>query len=86
MNLLWESRTETGDTKAFQEAIFISVLAAAQQIHIQSLSPENKGVLPYIPSRQVTEARKNLIHIWLYTILLATLPSVLCDLFHVQLL
>jgi hypothetical protein len=37
------------DTKAFQKAIFIIVLAVAQQIHIQRLSPKNKGALPYIP-------------------------------------
>jgi hypothetical protein len=44
--LLWKSGTETWDTKAFQEAIFISMLAVAQQIHIQRLSPESKGVSP----------------------------------------
>jgi hypothetical protein len=46
--MLQESRTETWDTKAFQETIFISLLAAAQQIHIQRLSLKNKGVSPYI--------------------------------------
>jgi hypothetical protein len=47
--VLRESPTETWDTKAFQEAIVFSLLAAAQQIHIQRLSPENKGASPYIP-------------------------------------
>jgi hypothetical protein len=42
--MLQESQVETWDTKAFQEAVFISVLAAAQLIHIQRLSPKNKGV------------------------------------------
>jgi hypothetical protein len=41
-------RTGNQDTKAFREAIFISVLAATQQIHIQRLSPENKGAMTYI--------------------------------------
>jgi hypothetical protein len=47
------------DTKAFQEAIFIKVPAAAvQQIHIQKLSPENKGALPLqAPCKQFAEAR-----------------------------
>jgi hypothetical protein len=57
MNLLWESRTETGDTKAFQEAIFISVLAAAQWFHIQRLSPKTKGSPLIYPCKQVTEAK-----------------------------
>jgi hypothetical protein len=34
------------NTKAFWEALFIRVLAAAQQIHIQRLSPKNKEALP----------------------------------------
>jgi hypothetical protein len=36
------------DTKAFWEAMFISMPAATQQIHIQRLSPKNKGALPHI--------------------------------------
>jgi hypothetical protein len=47
--MLQESHTETQDTKAFQQAVFISLLAVAQWIHIQRLSPEDKGVSPYIP-------------------------------------
>jgi hypothetical protein len=45
---------QTQDTKAFHEAIFISVQAVAQWIHIQRLSPKNKGVSPY---KQVTESK-----------------------------
>jgi hypothetical protein len=46
LGVLWGTWTETQDTKAFQEAIFISMSVAAQWIHIQRLSPENKGVSP----------------------------------------
>jgi hypothetical protein len=45
--MLLESQTQ--DTKAFQETIFIGMMAMTQQIHIHRLSPENKGVSPYIP-------------------------------------
>jgi hypothetical protein len=73
--LLRESRTETPDTKAFQDAVFISVLAAAQQIHIQRLSPKNKGALPYISLQAGYRSKKQgLTHIWLHTTLLATSP------------
>jgi hypothetical protein len=61
--MLQESQVETWDTKAFQEAVFISVLAAAQLIHIQRLSPKNKGVslLYMLASRlQKQKARFNL--------------------------
>jgi hypothetical protein len=47
--LLWDIQAGKRDTKAFQEAIFISMLAAAQRIHIQRLSPKKKGALPSIP-------------------------------------
>jgi hypothetical protein len=43
--------------QAFQEAVFISMPPVAQQIHIQRLSPENKGVSPYIPLQVFTEAK-----------------------------
>jgi hypothetical protein len=82
--VLWESRTQTRDTKAFQEAVFISVLAAAQQIHIQRLSPENKGVSPYIPLHADYGSKKQgLTHKWLHVTLLATSLPVLTDLLHV---
>jgi hypothetical protein len=48
--MLRNIQTGKRDTKAFQEAIFISVLAVAQQIHIQRLRPKNQWVLPYIPT------------------------------------
>jgi hypothetical protein len=52
------------DTEAFQEAIFINVLAAALQIPIQRLSPENKGTLPYIPLQAGYRIKKqSLTHI-----------------------
>jgi hypothetical protein len=44
--------------KAFQEAIFISMLAAAQWIHIQRLIPESKGVSPYIPLQAGYRSKK----------------------------
>jgi hypothetical protein len=46
---MWNIEAGKQDTKAFQEAMFISVRAAAQQIHIQRLSPKNKRALPHIP-------------------------------------
>jgi hypothetical protein len=50
------------DTKAFQEAVFISV-----QIPIQRLSPKNKGALPYIPLQAGYRSKKqSLTHIWLH--------------------
>jgi hypothetical protein len=71
------------DTKAFQEAVFISMLGADQQMHIQRLSPENKGVSPYIPLQAGYRSKKqSLTHIWLH-VTLFTLPPVLCDLLHV---
>jgi hypothetical protein len=45
------------DTKAFHEAIFISMPSVAQWIPIQRLSPENKRALPFMPWQSVTEAR-----------------------------
>jgi hypothetical protein len=55
--MLWDIQVGKQDTKAFQEEIFISVLASAQQIHIQRLSPENKGASPYIPLHAGYRAR-----------------------------
>jgi hypothetical protein len=55
--MLQESQTETQETKAFWEVIFISMLAGAQQIHIQMLSPENKGISPRYPCKQVTKTK-----------------------------
>jgi hypothetical protein len=43
---LWDIQAGKWDTKAFWEAIFISMPTAAQQTHIQKLNPENKGALP----------------------------------------
>jgi hypothetical protein len=69
------------------------VSAQTQQTHVQRLSPENKGVSPYIPLQADYRSKKQgLIHVWFYLILLATVPScyvtfpslVLCDRPHVQ--
>jgi hypothetical protein len=38
--MLWDVQVGKQDTEAFQEAIFISVWAVAQQIHIQRVSPD----------------------------------------------
>jgi hypothetical protein len=46
------------DTKAFQEAIFISMLTAAQWIPIQRLSPEKDGALSYIPLQAGYRSKK----------------------------
>jgi hypothetical protein len=82
--MLRESWTETQDTKAFQEAIFISVPAAAQWIRIQKLSPEHNRVSPYKPLQAGYRRKKQgLAHIWLHAPLLATSPPVLCDLLHI---
>jgi hypothetical protein len=63
--------SKTQDTKAFQEAIFISMPAAAQPILIQMLSPETKGVSPYIPLQAGCRNKKQgLTHIWLHSTLL----------------
>jgi hypothetical protein len=77
-------RQRRGTPRLFQEAVFISVPAAAQQIHIQRLSPENKGVSSYIPLQAgYRNKQQGLTHIWLHVTLFATLPPVLCDLLHV---
>jgi hypothetical protein len=71
-------------TKSFWEAMFISMPAVPQQIHIQRLNPENKGALPYIPFPAGYRSKKqSLTHIWLLVISLATSSSVLCDHFQV---
>jgi hypothetical protein len=44
--------------QAFQEAIFIVKLEAAQQIHIQRLSPKNKGISFYIPLQAGYRSKK----------------------------
>jgi hypothetical protein len=41
----------------FGEAMFISMPAVAQQIHLQRLDPENKVVLPHILCKQIAEIR-----------------------------
>jgi hypothetical protein len=83
--LLQDIQAGKWDIKAFQEAILISIPAVAQQILTQRLSPENKGVLPYIPLQAGYRSKKqSLTHIWLHASLLATSPSVLCDLPHIQ--
>jgi hypothetical protein len=72
---------EIRDTEAISRKQCFIVPAQTQWTHVQRLSPENKGVSPYMPLQAVTEAKSiyaffkyNRIHIWLYLILLATLP------------
>jgi hypothetical protein len=82
--LLWDFQAGKWDTKAFKEEIFISMPATAKQIHIQRLSPENKGVSAYIRLQASCKSKKEgLTHIWLHATLLATLPLVLRDLLHI---
>jgi hypothetical protein len=50
------------------------VRAQTQGTHVQRLSPQNKGVSPYIPLQAGYRSKKQgLVHIWLYLILLPTL-------------
>jgi hypothetical protein len=50
------------------------VPAQTQWTYVQRLSPENKGVSPYVPLQAGYGSKKQgLIHIWLYLIFLATL-------------
>jgi hypothetical protein len=73
--MLWESQTHTGDTKSFQEALLIIVLATVQWIKIQRLDPESKGVLPCIPLQAGYRSKKPCFtQIWLHVSLLTT-PS-----------
>jgi hypothetical protein len=85
--MLWDIQAGKQDTKTFWEAVFISMLSVAQQIHIQMLSPEDKGALPCRPLQESYRSKKqSLTHIRLHASLLATLCSVLCDLPHTQIL
>jgi hypothetical protein len=45
------AQIETERTPKLSGSMFISMLAATQWTHVQRLSPENKGDLPYIPFR-----------------------------------
>jgi hypothetical protein len=82
--MLWDIQA---GKQAFQEAIFFSVPAVAQQIHIQRLSPKNNEAFSYIPLQAGYRSKKQgLTHMWLYVCPLATLPSVLCDLTHLHIL
>jgi hypothetical protein len=56
--VLQDIQTGKWDTQAFQEATFISMPAAPQQIHIQRLSPRNKETLPYILLQAGYRARR----------------------------
>jgi hypothetical protein len=83
--MLQDIQAGNQDTKAFQEAMFISILTAAQWIPIQRLRP--KG-FPYILLQAGYRSNPNmgLTRIWSYASLLATSPSVLCDLSHIHIL
>jgi hypothetical protein len=87
VGLLWDIQAGNQVTNAFQEAVFISMSIASQQIKIQRLSPENKEALPYIPLQAGYRSKKQgLTPMWLYASLLATSPSGLCDLLHIHIL
>jgi hypothetical protein len=66
---------EIRDSEANSGKQHFIVPAQTQPTHVQRLSPKNKGVSPYIPLQAGYRSKKQgLIHIWLYLILLATLP------------
>jgi hypothetical protein len=74
--MLWDILEGKWDTKAFQKAIFIREPTVAQWIHIQRLSPENKGVSPYITLQASYRSKKQgLTLTWLHATLLATSPQ-----------
>jgi hypothetical protein len=56
--LLQDIQAGKQDSKAFQDAMFISILATAQWIHIQRLSPKNKGAFLYIPLQAGYRSKK----------------------------
>jgi hypothetical protein len=60
--------------------------AVVQQIPIQRLNPENKGAFCLYTLASRLYKKQSLTYIWLYASLLATSPSVLCDLPYVQIL
>jgi hypothetical protein len=65
-----------GLLRQLAESQHFIVPAQMQQTSVQRLSPENKGISPYIPLQAGYRSKKQgLIHIWLYLILLATLPQ-----------
>jgi hypothetical protein len=66
LTMLWDSQTESQDTRAFLEAMFISVPAAAQWIYIQRLSSESKVVSPYIPLQAGYRSKKQGLTIYVY--------------------
>jgi hypothetical protein len=66
---------EIGDSEANSRKQDFIVLAQTQWTCVQRLSPENKGVSPYMPLQAgYTSKKRGLIHVWLYLILLAILP------------
>jgi hypothetical protein len=62
--VLWDIQAGKWDSKPFQEAVFISVLAEDQWIPIQMLSPKNKGFLPYIPLQAGYRCKKQSLPIY----------------------
>jgi hypothetical protein len=66
---------EIGDSEAISRKQHFVVSAQTQQTHIQRLSPENKGVSPYIPlqagyrGNEIKKQQQRLAHIWLHAIL-----------------
>jgi hypothetical protein len=75
VEVMWDSPAESWGTKAGQQEATL-YCAQTQWTQVQRLSPENKGVSPYIPLQAGYRSKKqNLTHIWLHATLLATSPS-----------
>jgi hypothetical protein len=71
--ILWETQTETKDSEAWKQQFIVP--AWTQLTRVQRLSPENKGISPYVSLQASNRGNKMkikkqaLTHIWLYAIL-----------------
>jgi hypothetical protein len=83
LGVLWETRTETRDSEA-RKPCFI-VPAQTQWTSAQRLSPENKGLSPYVPLQARYRGNK-IEKQGFYASASALLPLVLHDLLHVWIL
>jgi hypothetical protein len=92
--MLQETRTETWDSEARKQCFIVP--AQTQWTHVQRLSPENKGVSPYVPLQVGYRGNKIEIKkrfnpylvicksIGYFTLVLsALLTLVLCDFLHI---
>jgi hypothetical protein len=55
--VLWETQIETRDSEARKQRFIVP--AQTQQIGVQTLSPKNKGVSPYVPLQAGYRGNKN---------------------------